>query len=231
MEKRSVGRRRKVEGTGITVECLTVGPFMENCFIVSGMDGKALLVDPGDEAEKIISALENRKLEPLALLATHAHIDHIGAVADLKNKYSIPFILHQEDEELLNKADEQAKMVGLAFEKVPSVDIFLKSEKEELNFEKFAVSVIHTPGHTRGGVCYGISDILFSGDTLFKSSIGRTDFPGGSYDSIMDSILNKILPLGDRVKVYCGHGPETEIGIEKTTNPFILDPEQYKNIL
>ena len=220
-----------MEGKGMTIQCLTVGPFMENCFIVSEDDGKALLVDPGDEAEKIISVLENRKIVPLALLATHAHIDHIGAVADLKKEYSIPFMLHQDDAELLSLADEQAEMVGLAFGEVPSVDIFLKNKKEEINFEKFTVNVIHTPGHTRGGVCYRISDMLFSGDTLFRSSIGRTDFPGGNYDSIMDSILNRILPLGDTVKVHCGHGPDTEIGIEKTTNPFILDPEQYKNIL
>lgn len=220
-----------MEGKGITVECLTVGPFMENCFIVSGDDGKAMLVDPGDEAQRIISVLESRKLEPVGLLATHAHIDHIGAVADLKKKYSIPFILHKEDEELLRKADEQAEMVGLAFGEVPSVDIFLKNEKEKLDFGKFTVNVIHTPGHTRGGVCYRMGDILFSGDTLFRSSIGRTDFPGGSYDAIMDSILNRVLPLGDSIKVCCGHGPDTEIGIEKTINPFILDPEQYKNIL
>jgi len=220
-----------VEGKRIDVGCLTVGPFMENCFIVSDGSGNALIVDPGDEAERIIAEIDGKDLKPLALLATHAHIDHVGAVADLKRKYSIPFILHQEDEELLKKADEQAAMVGLTFGEIPSVDIFLQGKKEEMSFDTFNIDVIHTPGHTRGGVCYKVSDILFSGDTLFKSSIGRTDFPGGSYSAIMDSIINGILPLGDKIRVYCGHGPQTEIGIEKNSNPFILDPDQYKDIL
>ncbi|RMF97445.1 MAG: MBL fold metallo-hydrolase [Candidatus Schekmanbacteria bacterium] len=220
-----------MERKRIAVDCFTVGPFMENCFILSNEEGKAVVVDPGDESEKIISHLEKNNLTPLVLLATHAHIDHIGAVEDLKKRYSVPFVLHKDDEGLLKMADEQSRMVGLSFGDIPEVDIFLKNENEVLTFDNFRFDVIHTPGHTRGGVCYKISDILFSGDTLFRNSIGRTDFPGGSYSQIMDSIINKIVPLGDDIRVFCGHGPDTTIGIERKNNPFILDPEQYKNIL
>ena len=219
-----------MEGKRMNIDCLIVGPFMENCFLVSKESGEAIIIDPGDDEETIISLIKKKNLNPLAILATHAHIDHVGAVNRLKKDYGIPFYLNAADLKLLSSLNEQASMVGFSFGEIPSVDNFLK-EDSALEIGGFQIEVICTPGHTQGGTCYKFGNFIFTGDTLFHGSIGRTDLPGGNYNQIMSSIMKKLVPLSGNTIVHCGHGENTTIENEKKSNPFILDPERYRGIL
>jgi glyoxylase-like metal-dependent hydrolase (beta-lactamase superfamily II) len=203
------------------VHCLVVGPFMENSYVLECEQTKeCIFVDPGDEAERFIELVEKRKLIPKGIVNTHAHIDHIGAVEELKRKYKIEFRLHEEDKEWLEQASLQARMFGLGSVNKPTADSFIK-DGEEISFGKQKGKVIHTPGHSAGGICLHFGDVLISGDTLFAASIGRTDLPGGNLRQLLRSIKERLFPLGDHVKVYSGHGPETTIGEERRHNPFL----------
>lgn len=200
---------------------LEVGGFMSNCYILGCQDTKeAVVIDPGDEAERILAALDKNNLKLKYIINTHGHIDHIGANQAVKDATGVPVIIHKEDAALFENPQENLSMfVGRKFI-FPPPDRKVE-EGDKISFGNHTLGVIHTPGHTRGGMSLKIDNAIFTGDTLFAGSIGRTDLPGGSYRQIIQSIKEKILPLGDEIIVYPGHGPESTIGREKRGNPFL----------
>jgi hydroxyacylglutathione hydrolase len=216
-----------------------VGPVQCNCKLFACQQtGRAMLVDPGDEAERILNEIgklrttQGAPVKVELLLHTHAHFDHIGATRKVKEALSlIPQIaLHREDSFLYQQLKKQAQVFGISTDDPLPVDRFLE-DGEELKIGTLKVSVIHTPGHSPGGVCFrihedqaaGIQETLLSGDTLFQESVGRTDLWGGDSDLLFRSIRDKIFILNDDTRVCPGHGPDTVVGIEKRTNPFFTE--------
>ena len=205
------------------VEVLTVGPFQENCYIVGDeVSGEGALVDPGDEATRIALAVEQTGLEIGQIIITHAHIDHVGAIAPLVEEYACPVLMHEEAEAMLKTAPQQAMMMGLRFGKVPKVDRHVADE-EVLEVGSLRLRSLYTPGHAPGHLSFLIEgeEAVFSGDALFAGSVGRVDLPGGSMEVLMRSIEERLMPLPDDTRVLSGHGPETTIGRERMTNPFL----------
>ncbi len=205
------------------LKTLTVGPFQENCYIVGDEEsGEGALVDPGDEASRIALAVEQTEMEIGQIVLTHAHIDHIGAVAQLAEEYACPVLVHAEAEPMLKQAPTQAMMMGLKFGKVPSVDRYVEDE-EVVEVGALQLKALYTPGHAPGHLSFYVEDegLVLSGDALFAGSVGRVDLPGGSMEVLMNSIKERLLPLPDETLVYPGHGPETTIGDEKQYNPFL----------
>ena len=205
------------------LEMLTVGPFQENCYIIGDEDsGVGVVVDPGDEAARIALAVEQTDLEVGSIIVTHAHIDHVGAVAALADEYACPVLMHAESEPMLMQLPTQAMMMGLKFGKVPAVDRHI-SDGEVLEVGKLRLRSLYTPGHAPGHLAFYIEDegVVLSGDALFAGSVGRVDLPGGSMEVLMRSIEERLLTLPDETWVYPGHGPRTSIGNERTSNPFL----------
>lgn len=201
---------------------LVVGPLSVNCYLLGCESTKeAVVIDPGDNPEEIMKIIENKGLSLRHILATHGHFDHVGAVRRLQVLTSAPFSIHKEDLGLLESLQEQAEFFGCTGVERPSVDRFI-DEGDTVQIGKGILSVLHTPGHSRGGVCYLMDGMVFVGDTLFAGSVGRTDFPGCSQQVLLESIRDKLLPLGNEMKVYPGHGPSTTLGIEARTNPFLV---------
>jgi glyoxylase-like metal-dependent hydrolase (beta-lactamase superfamily II) len=207
----------------MTVEIteIVTGAFVENAYLVHDTaTGDAVIVDPGDNPGRIVRTVEQAGAKPKAVLLTHAHIDHAGAAAEIQEHFDVPLYCHAADEAMLDRLGAQARMFGIGGVRKPRVDHHVE-DGQILAFGSLELKVLHTPGHTPGGVCYLVGDRLLAGDTLFAGSIGRTDLPGGSYEQIIDSIRDKILGLDDSVRVYTGHGPETTVGRERRTNPFL----------
>ena len=205
------------------LEMLTVGPFQENCYIIGDEDtGVGAVVDPGDEAARIALAVEQTNLEVGSIIVTHAHIDHVGAVAALVDEYTCPVLMHAESEPMLKQLPTQAIMMGLKLGKVPAVDRHI-SDGEVLEVGKLRLRSLYTPGHAPGHLAFYIEDegVVLSGDALFAGSVGRVDLPGGSMEVLMRSIEERLLTLPDETWVYPGHGPQTSIGNERTSNPFL----------
>ena len=205
------------------LEMLTVGPFQENSYIIGDEDsGAGVVVDPGDEAARIALAVEQTDLEVGSIIVTHAHIDHVGAVAALADEYACPVLMHAESEPMLMQLPTQAMMMGLKFGKVPAVDRHI-SDGEVLEVGKLRLHSLYTPGHAPGHLAFYIEDegVVLSGDALFAGSVGRVDLPGGSMEVLMRSIEEQLLTLPDATWVYPGHGPRTSIGNERTSNPFL----------
>jgi len=203
------------------LEMLTVGPFQENCYII-GDEGVGALIDPGDEAARIALALEQTNLEIGSIIVTHAHIDHVGAVAALVDEYSCPVLMHADAEPMLKQLPTQAMMMGMKFGKVPAVDRRVEDE-EVLEVGALKLRSLYTPGHAPGHLAFYVEDdgLVLSGDALFAGSVGRVDLPGGSMEVLMRSIEERLLTLPDETRVYPGHGPQTTIGNERTSNPFL----------
>ncbi len=200
---------------------VVVGPLEVNCYILGCRDSKeAAIIDPGDNADKIIRTIENKGLKPKFIINTHAHFDHIGGVRAIQDHFKIDFLLHKDDLFLVDNASEQATAFGLEPIPKPEVSKYVNNG-EEISLGSKSISVIHTPGHSPGCVCYYLDNNVFVGDTLFAGSIGRTDLPGGSYETLISSIKEKLFPLGDSTTVYPGHGPSTTIENEKKHNPFL----------
>ena len=200
-----------------------VGPVQTNCYFLSDMNGDCVVVDPGEEAAKIIDYIEKKDLKPVAILLTHGHFDHIGAVDEVREKYGIKVYAAAAEKETLQNPDiNLSSQFGAGFT-VEADEYFDDGQEIELLGEK--VRCILTPGHTKGGMCYYFtnSGMLFSGDTLFQQSVGRTDFPGGSMSEIVRSIREKLFVLPDYVSVYTGHGMMTTIKDEKMLNPFAVE--------
>lgn len=205
------------------LETLEVGPLAVNCYILGSREGgEAVIIDPGADPDNIMRVLEAHGLlgNVRYILATHGHFDHVGAANRIKELTSAPFLIHKGDMGLLDSLEEQARYFGCpTVEKAP-VDRFV-TDGDTISLDNIKLRVAHTPGHSKGGVCYLMEDKAFVGDVLFAGSIGRTDFPGCSFDELITSIRKKLLPLGDDVEVYPGHGPSTTIGEEKRSNPFL----------
>ena len=207
----------------MVVEMLTVGPFQENCYVIGDEEsGVGAIVDPGDEATRIVLTVERTGLEIARIIVTHAHIDHVGAVASLVDEYGCPVLMHEEAEAMLKVAPQQAMMMGLRFGKVPTVDRHV-GDDEVLEVGSLRLRSLYTPGHSPGHLAFYAEEqgIVFSGDTLFAGSVGRVDLPGGSMEVLMQSISERLLTLPDETRVLSGHGPETTISQERMYNPFL----------
>jgi len=204
-------------------EHLTVGPLQCNCFILGDEATRdAIVVDPGEDADRILALVTRHRLTVRAVVQTHAHFDHVGASGPLREATGAEVCLHRGDTFLYDNLAMQAKLFGVPAPKAAPVSRWY-DHGEEVKAGGMALGVIHTPGHTPGSVCLRMAadGLLFSGDTLFCGSIGRTDLWGGSYEQIMASIKERLLTLPDDTVVYPGHGPETTIGDERRSNPFI----------
>ena len=204
-------------------------PFYKNGFVVSDDTSRdAILIDPGDEVDRLLEFVAKDRLSARAILLTHAHLDHVTGVARAKQTLKIPVWLHRDDLFLYEGAVEQGRMFGLRVEPPPPVDHFYEPGVP-FEFGKFVVDILHTPGHCPGGVCLAIgaantpssSRELFVGDTLFAGSIGRTDLPGGDLPTLLRSIREVLFAFPDETIVHSGHGPDTTIGHERETNPFL----------
>ncbi len=184
------------------------------------------VIDPGDEVDALLAAAVRQRLTITRILLTHAHLDHVTGVARAKQALGVPVWLHQADNFLYEGIVEQGQMFGLQVEPQPPVDHFYDGEGP-LRFGRYAVGVLHTPGHCPGGVCLAVSRVgepgatLFVGDSLFAGSIGRTDLPGGDMETLLRSIRQVLFTFPDDTIVWSGHGPETTIGRERRTNPFL----------
>jgi glyoxylase-like metal-dependent hydrolase (beta-lactamase superfamily II) len=211
------------------VESQAVGPFFKNGFVVGCEETReAVLIDPGDEVASLLAFAERNRLSIRHILLTHAHVDHVTGVAAAKRALNVPIHLHKDDLFLYDRAVEMGAMFGLTVEPQPPIDRFY-TPAQTIPFGTYEARVHHTPGHCPGGVCLQIGKAntngkeLFVGDTLFAGSIGRTDLPGGDYDTLIASIRNVLFPLGDEAVVHSGHGPDTTIGKERRTNPFLVN--------
>ena len=202
-------------------------PFFKNGYLVSCEDTKeAVYIDPGDEVDDLVAHARADGLRVNMILLTHAHFDHITGVGRAKAAFNAPVWLHRDDLTLYEAAAEQGRMFGLKVERQPPVDEFY-APGQSLKFGGYVVEVRHTPGHCPGGVCLAIgrpeeaARELFVGDTLFADSIGRTDLPGGDHQLLLRSIREQLLVYPDETIVHSGHGPDTTIGDERATNPFL----------
>lgn len=205
------------------LKTLTVGPFASNCYIVASEQTKeGVVIDPGADAGRIVKIVDGLGLRVTLIVATHGHSDHVGAAAKVKEHTGAPFAIHSEDAGMLGHGGLVGMLMG-AGSKSPAVPDRLLSEGDVIGCGALSFRVLHTPGHTQGGICLVGEGLVFSGDTLFNYGIGRTDFPGGSYEELMEGIVNKLLSLPDETVVYPGHGPDTTIGAERRQNPFILE--------
>lgn len=196
---------------------IPVGMIQENCYIAyEEASGQALIVDPGDWAERLIGLLTEKKLTPVAILLTHGHFDHIGAVEALRDHYKIPVYATKAEQEVLQNT--AMSMAGFTLEADETLQ-----DGEEMTLGGMRFQVLETPGHTPGGCCFYFPEegALFSGDTLFCESVGRTDFPGGNMSKLVRGIKSKLMTLPEDVTVYPGHMEETTIGHEKIYNPFL----------
>ena len=203
------------------VKKLEVGPIMANCYVLGCEKTKeAVVIDPGDDSDRILMTLADKKLTVKYLVNTHGHFDHVGANKKMKEVTGAPIMIHSEDEPMLGQLDRAAAAFGLSAENSPAADQLL-NDGDEISFGEITLKVIHTPGHSRGGICLYTKGYLFVGDTLFAGSIGRTDLPGGDYNTLISNIKEKLFALPDDTTVYTGHGPETTIAQEKRSNPFL----------
>lgn len=198
---------------------LVVGELQENCFILFDENKDAFVIDPGASSDIIIDAIEKNNLNIKYILLTHGHFDHVGAVAGLKRKFNAPVYLHKNDKNFLeNPKEVRESAFGLQIESA-NVDVFVK-EGDEISFSDDYIKVIETPGHTIGSVCYLFKNYLFTGDTLFNGSIGRTDFPESDHSLMIES-LKVLKELDDEIYVLSGHGPESQMNYEKMSNPYL----------
>ena len=211
------------------LETRAVAPFYKNGFIAGcERTREAVLIDPGDEVDQLLAAGFEAGVDIQRILLTHAHVDHVTGVAAAKEALQVPVHLHKDDLFLYEQVVEHGRMFGLKVRPQPPIDSFY--DGSTFAFGDYVVKVHHTPGHCPGGVCLEVGRSgqpgpphLFVGDTLFAGSIGRTDLPGGNYEVLMRSITGVLFPLGDDAIVHPGHGPDTTIGRERQTNPFLLE--------
>ncbi|MBM3119467.1 MAG: MBL fold metallo-hydrolase [Chloroflexi bacterium] len=207
------------------LKTLVVGPFASNCYIVgSESSKKAMIIDPGAEARRILKTVNDLGLTVPLIVVTHVHVDHVGALMPVKEATGAKFALHEAEANagLGVFSRMLSTMMGGSFSNLPEPDRLLK-DGDKVDIDGLHFTVLHTPGHSPGGISLHGNGVLFSGDTLFNYGIGRTDFPGCSYAQIMDSIQNKLMTLPDETIVYPGHGPETTIGAERKMNPFLTE--------
>ena len=204
-------------------EILPVGPLQCNCSIVGDETTReAIVIDPGDQIDDIVALIKKHNLQVKQIVITHAHIDHVGGAMKLRAATGAPILLNQNDYALLKMLDVQAAWLGMKAPGRVEIDQSL-GQADLVKAGSLEGQVIHTPGHTEGSICiyFPLERELIAGDTLFAGSIGRTDLPGGSFEKIMGSLHNQVLALPDETVVVPGHGPNTTIGEERETNPFL----------
>ena len=207
------------------LETFPVGPIQANCTLLGDEEThEAIVIDPGDEAERIARRIAALGLTVKQILLTHAHIDHVGGAVKLKTLTGAPVLLNQADLPLLASMKEQAAWLGAETPQTAPPDEYLEDGKI-VGLPRFPAQVIETPGHTQGSVCFYFAPqhLLIAGDTLFAGSIGRTDLPGGNFQQILNSLHNRLLTLPDETRVVAGHGSATTIGQERRSNPFLQE--------
>lgn len=209
------------------LEVRTRPPFFKNGYVVACEETReGVIIDPGDEVEDLLEVVAREHIRVNYILLTHAHFDHVAGVSRAKTALGVPVCLHTGDRALYENAASQGLMFGFQIDPPPPVDIFYDGHGP-FAFGRYAVTVHHTPGHCPGGVCLEVGRDgdhgrhLFVGDTLFAGSIGRTDLPGGDYETLLRSIKETLFTFADEVEVHPGHGPATTIGTERHTNPFL----------
>jgi hydroxyacylglutathione hydrolase len=210
----------------IKIEKFVVNPLQENTFLLFDETGECILIDPGfhfkQEHDEIREFIEDHHLKPVMIANTHAHFDHIMGVEFIRREYGIPFRIHPDDKFWIDRAIDQARMFGFEMEPVGPPDSCF-TDGDTLSFGHTILRILHVPGHSPGHVVFfsGSDKILIAGDVLFYGSIGRTDLPGGDYHTLISGIKSKLFLLPEDTKVYCGHGPETSLGFEMSSNPFL----------
>jgi glyoxylase-like metal-dependent hydrolase (beta-lactamase superfamily II) len=209
-------------GGFMIIRPVVVGPLQVNCYVIADKQtAQAIVVDPGDEPDRIGEIIEKNALEVTAIVCTHGHFDHVGAVAELKKMTGAPVMLHREDFSLYDSASTAGSMWGFQIDPQPTPDVWLK-EADVIRCGGIALSVMHTPGHSPGSVCLYGHGVLFSGDTLFAGSVGRTDLPGGDYAMLKQS-FRRLMALPVETNVFTGHGENSTIGRELNENMFAGD--------
>ena len=202
------------------IKRLAVGPLETNAYIVGDEETKkAIIVDPGDEPDRILDEVKSHDLQVESVICTHAHFDHIGAAGDIKKETGAKILLHKSDLEAYGLAKDQAAFWGYSIDDLTGPDDFI-DEGDEVSVGNLCFKVMHTPGHSRGGICLHGEGVIIAGDTIFQGSVGRTDFPGGSIEELKTS-FRRIIELPEQTKIYSGHGPETTVGNERKYNFFV----------
>ena len=210
----------------MNIASFTFNDFSENTFVLSDETKQCCILDPGcnnaQEESQLVDYIESNNLKPVRLVNTHCHIDHVLGNQFIADKYKLPLTAHKGEEVVLSNMDSIAKIYNIPYKQSPEITEFL-DERDILKFGNVELEVLFTPGHSPASISFyhRSTKQLISGDVLFAGSIGRTDLPGGNYDTLIGHIKNKFMPLDDDVKVYCGHGPSTTIGAERNTNPFL----------
>ena len=210
----------------LNINYFTFNAFEENTYIIANEKKQCWIIDPGmyqqDEKEALFSFISDKQLQPQAIINTHAHLDHIFGVQALMDKYHIPFLLHEQETDVLKMAAGSATMFGFDFRDIPKPTSYITAGKP-LQLGDDTLQVFHTPGHSPGSVSfyYPTGNWIISGDVLFSGSIGRTDLPGGNFDTLIKSIHTHLFTLPGETTVLSGHGPATTIGEEKKHNPFL----------
>lgn len=210
----------------INLKTFIFNPFQENTYVLNDESKECIIIDPGmytsEEQQELDNYIKLNQLVPKAIVNTHCHVDHVLGCRYLKNKYNIPFYIHKPELPVLEDAVRFGEFFGLELEKPPPPDFFL-TEEQEYCFGNSTLQILHVPGHSEGSVAlYSITDnLILTGDVLFYGSIGRTDLAGGNYNTLINSIQEKIMPLPKNTVVFPGHGPKTTIQHEYDTNPFL----------
>lgn len=202
------------------VKRMVVGPLQENSYIIGDETTKqAMVIDPGDEPDRILDEIRENGLEVSTIVFTHAHFDHIGAAGDLKKETGAKILMHKNDEETFSLAKDQAAFWGFEIDDIPMPDKFI-DEGDEIKVGNLSFKVMHTPGHSKGSVCLLGEGIVLTGDTIFQGSVGRTDFPGGSLEELKQS-FKRLIELPEELRILSGHGPETTVERERRENFFV----------
>lgn len=208
--------------SSFSIKSVVVGPVDVNCYILKDKaTGKGAVIDPGGHVERIMSLIKDMKADIAEIIITHGHFDHIGALDELRNAVGCGASIHELDAEMLLKSRKNLSIFMGTDASFRPAERLLK-DGEVIRFGESFLKVIHTPGHTAGGIClYDGDKVLFSGDTLFAGSVGRSDFPGGNHYQLIESVVKALAEVKDETVVYPGHGPETGMGYERKTNPFL----------
>lgn len=217
-------RENDIGGRKMKWQRIPLGILQTNCYLLVNNEKECIIIDPGEEGDKLLTIIRAQNLKPLAILLTHAHFDHIGAVDSIRNAFHIPVYIHTKESDWLTNSElngSKTFMMGKLIEQKPA-DHLINNELT-LSIGPFSIDVFETPGHSPGSISYYIKeiDVVFAGDTLFLNSIGRTDLPGGNHKQLINSIEKKLLSLPSNTMVLPGHGEETTIQDEKENNPFL----------